>query len=78
MSLLASESLCVVFASCAPTLPKSIGTGPSSATISLTMISNFSMISSKFLGPVRNSRLMSFGIISLTTNIFCASSIALN
>ena len=37
------------------------------------MISSFSLVSSNFLGPVRNSRLMSFGIISLTTNIFCAA-----
>ena len=49
-----------------PTFPRSIGTGPSSAIISFTMVS------------VKNSRLMSFGIISLTTNIFCASSIVLN
>ena len=46
--------------------------------MSFTMISSFSMISSNFLGPVRNSRLKSFGIISLTTNISCASSIVLN
>ena len=37
---------------------------------SFAMISSFSIISSSFLGPVRNSRLMSFGIISLTTNIY--------
>ena len=65
MSLLVSESLCVIFASCVPTFPRSIGTGPSSAIISLTMVSSFSTISSNFLGPVRNSRLVSFGIISL-------------
>ena len=76
-SLLVSESLCVIFAWCVRTFPRSIGTGPSSAIISLMMISSFSMISSNFLGPVRNSRLMSFGIISLTTNIFCPLSIAL-
>ena len=78
MSLLESESFCVIFVSFVPTFPSSIGTGPSSAIISFTMISSFSIISSKFLGPVRNSRLMSFGIFSLTTNIFCASSIVLN
>ena len=32
----------------------------------------------EFLRPVKNSRLMSLGIISLTTNVFCASSINLN
>ena len=38
-SLLASWSVCVVLASCVPTFPRSIGTGPSSAIISLMMIS---------------------------------------
>ena len=36
------------------------------------------LIASFFLGPVKNSRGMSFGIISLTTSIFCASSTVLN
>ena len=53
MSLLVSESLCVVFASCVPTFPRSIGTGSLSALISLMMISNFSGSSSNFLGSVR-------------------------
>ena len=44
-------------------------------SISFQMISSFSIISLNFLGPVRDSRLMSFGIISLTTNTLCASSI---
>ena len=47
-SLLVSESLCVDFVSCPLTFPKSIGTGPSWAIISLMMISSFSMISSNF------------------------------
>ena len=50
VSLLLSESLCVVFASYAPTLPWSTGVGASSDTFSL-MISNFYRISSKFLVP---------------------------
>ena len=45
------DQLCVVFVSCVPTFPKSIGTGPSSAIISLMMIFSFSVISSQFLGP---------------------------
>ena len=73
VSLLVSESLCVILASCVSTFPRSIGTGPSSDIISLMMISSFSMISSNFFGPVKNSRLMSFGI-SVATNVFCASS----
>ena len=36
------------------------------------------MSSLRLLGSVKNSRLVSFGIISLTTNIFCATSITLN
>ena len=68
---------CVVFASCVATVPRSIGTGPSSAIITEKK-NKFSMISSNFLGRVRNSRLVSFGIISLTTNVSCASSVALN
>ena len=40
--------------------------------ISLMMISSFSMISSNHLGPLRNSRLVSSSIISVTTNVFCA------
>ena len=78
MSLLVSGSLCVIFASCVPTFHKSFGNGLSSAIMSLMMISSFSMTSSDVLGPVRNSRLMSCGIISLTKNVFCASSITLN
>ena len=42
------------------------------------LTTRFSTISSNFLGPAKNSRLMSSGIISLTAKIFCASSIALN
>ena len=59
------------------TFPRSVGTSPSSAVVSLMMISSFAMISSSFLGPVKNSRWMSFSIIFLTTNVFCASSTTL-
>ena len=72
VSLLVSESLCVLFASCVPLAQ--VRRQQHSIDDDLS----FSMISSNFLGPVKNSRLISFGIISLTTNVFCASSIALN
>ena len=79
MSFLASESLCVVFGSCVPTVPSSIGPGASSdhhfVDDDLQFFHEFKEF---FYGPARNSRLMSFGIISLTTNVFCASSVTWN
>ena len=51
MSLLVSESFCVIFVPFVPTLSRSVGTGPSSAIISFTMISSFSIISSIFSVP---------------------------
>ena len=58
------------------TFPRSIGVGPSSAIISLMMmISSFSMISSNFLGPVKNSRLMSFNDHAVSLSFYSFASL---